>query len=86
MRTPTDLGASFRCVCGYESHCVSPTPDYEGAPSPGDISLCFGCGRVYRFNDRLQIEPQPLAELTPERQKEIRRLQSDLYRFLRIPN
>jgi hypothetical protein len=39
-------------------------------PSAGDLSICFDCGRVRRFNDKLVLEPVALSSLPEDvRQK-----------------
>jgi hypothetical protein len=34
-----------------------------GRPSPGDVSICFGCGEVLLFDDDLEFREPSIDEL-----------------------
>lgn len=66
-RTTTRVPLSKCPNCGYKlDACTATKPGPDVRPSPGDASVCYRCGEILVFDERLRIvrpTPQQLAEL-----------------------
>lgn len=71
-------------VCEKKIDAVT-RPDENGAvPSPGDISICFYCATVSRFDDNLKLEQltnEQFAELPEEVRVSVRKMRDNLLDF-----
>jgi hypothetical protein len=44
----------WQCSCGAQHDMVSSVTQNKITPSPGDLTLCFLCGKVYQFGPELE--------------------------------
>ena len=65
--TETRLPASPCENCGRELDAATG----DGQPSPGDISICIGCGTVRQFDAEMRLEPVDGESLPVETRAEI---------------
>jgi hypothetical protein len=89
MRTTTDLPEAQKCVCGSWVECSTPAgseTEPTAVPSPGDLTLCLRCGRLYTYTETMALAPQSIEALPPNVQSDIRRIQSAIHMFFRIPS
>jgi hypothetical protein len=90
LRRTTNLPAPFRCECGTLFECSSPVPlngtGSMAKPSPGCLTLCLRCARLYRWSETMTLERCDVATLPEDVQKEIRRGQRAIHRLHRIPS
>jgi hypothetical protein len=60
QRGPADrLSRCPYCARPYNRHR---TIEGQGAPEPGDVSICIGCGEVCIFNESLRLRRPTQAE------------------------
>lgn len=55
------------------------------APSPGDLSVCIGCGAVVEFGPQLQLTLVPQDRLAAADMVNARALQSAMRQLLGLP-
>jgi hypothetical protein len=78
-----------RCPsCGYVLDACAPRPSNDRErPSPGDITLCFGCGEVLFFDAQMkhQLLPPPRVEALDPELLHIVRVGQEAIRSRRLP-
>ena len=53
----------MKCIsCGKTLNAASAV-DSEGRPSPGDISMCIGCGKIMIYGDDFTMREPTEAEM-----------------------
>ena len=81
----TDVTATTCPSCGsFMDAATNASKSGKPRPTPGDFSLCFGCGQALRFDEHLEplvALDSELAELGDELPR-FRRTQSLLRRFV----
>ncbi len=65
------------CTCGYVMDCTTAV-DGVAVPKPGDVTLCLKCGRVFVFDQNMNLEQAP-ADVCND--PEVRRAQRAIWRI-----
>jgi hypothetical protein len=84
---PIKMGEDYCPYCNHKVDMASSTSD-DGAPKPGDISLCISCAGIMAYGSDMALEefPKVLFDTLPEdHQKEILRVQ-DVIRMVNKEN
>jgi len=76
---------SFRCACGELLDAATSAPNVgtsrDARPDPGDLTVCFGCGRAYQFDAELRHVPLDVDALPEEDRANVRKIQASVVRF-----
>jgi hypothetical protein len=62
-RTETRVPPSNCPNCGTELDCASDVLGGNERPSPGDVTICLGCGLLMRFKDDMRLRRLTGAEM-----------------------
>lgn len=57
--TTHQIGKGQCPACGYVADCASTLSGSDGAPSPGDLSICLNCGELLQFEDGYKVKRAP---------------------------
>jgi hypothetical protein len=75
-----------RCPhCGYTLDAASVLDGPAPKPTPGDLSVCFGCGAALQFDKRLRVTKltlREIARLHPDERADLERTQRNVREFL----
>lgn len=75
-----------RCPhCGYNTDAATALAGPTLRPSPGDLSVCLGCGEALQYDRRLRlvrISAAELAALNPDEREALREVQEAVRSFL----
>jgi hypothetical protein len=70
-----------KCPCGMTGEAATSIKD-DRAPIPGDITLCFHCGRMLQFDANLHLQVCDQEEILAQFSKQQR--ESILYMQMKI--
>jgi hypothetical protein len=63
---PADSVKTPPAACRTCGHPFDTVTCCEGRrPQPGDVTVCVGCGEVYRLTEQLTVRPAELEDLLP---------------------
>lgn len=63
MSTAYKITPLFCPQCSYRMDTAESIHGGDGAPDPGDCSVCSNCGRILVFDDRLVLRKATAAEI-----------------------
>jgi hypothetical protein len=63
-------------LCGKLLDAVGKLEDGASGPTPGDVTLCMGCGALLSFADDMGLQVQDEGELDAETRREVERVRA----------
>lgn len=87
MRTKVFKHRVSKCPGCRQTLNATGDPKGRGAPRPGDVSVCAGCGTILQFDSRLRLTamtPQQIEQLPPRSAAELIEMK-ELWRERKAP-